>query len=714
MDSGVEPGADFFDSDSSGDEGVWEDDNGTRDFSGVEGLGIQDSIVSADFDNFDEEDHGHGLADDSKGQDWRRRIVQARTTHTGKELICAMPAFDQIPAQDSRTGTINNIPHNHSDDDAEASPIIHGKYAHIHRKGTKEYPAMSLRRLGRVEVVHRSRSGSAGADISRERALSDVRSSATSQFSSLPILGEVPGGDRENEVFSTRHRRSTSDSIRADSILNAHVVTMRALESLSPTASFSMAHAPFTPGNGRKHSLSVPQPTFQRSSSTRSPPDRGIKLAPITTTYEDDPDRPKHLPDQFVKTPYPFSAKKEFPKPRTRPRKHDFDSLNGNGDERIHDGMGESDNDSFHDQTKGKHVLGIVASEGTFDLRSRAERNEDAQGVIRSETIPKELRGRAGNTETRKSFVGQECVLYVSLRARRGEDGGVVDRLVRLTIPTDLTTTSPSPEPRTQKSKLGIVEKARKVTRTGGGGGTVTYDFDDAFLATSLQCAYHKLAGNWLWRTFSARTLRSVRLGKINVWSGSRSTHTPTTRGLLSVCSGIEISGADGDLISPFTEHNLLDLYRNPKKGKARYTWVHWARRVAVSNECFELGQSSQTGEQGRTTRRNQLDVSPSEESSSEDDSPLIRRLHHPDSLTTIQFTNAFAPLRIIFALATILVLSVIAALLWIFLGNSAWTLPAWKGRSERVGPGMAVGALALILQMVVFVAWLVGSWLWV
>jgi hypothetical protein len=714
MDSGVEPGADFFDSDSSGDEGVWEDDNGTRDFSGVEGLGIRDSIVSADFDDFDEEDHGHGLENDSKGQDWQRRKVQARTTHTGKELMCALPSFDQIPAQDSRTGTMNNISHNHSDDDAEASSIIHGKYVHIHRKGTKGDPTMSLRRLGRAEAVRHPGLDSVGAGTSRERASSDVRSSTTSQLSSLPILDEVPGGDLENEDFSTRHRRSTSDSIRADSILNAHVITMRALESLSPTASFSMAHGPFTPGNGRKYSLSVPQPTFQRSSSTRLTPDRGIKLAPITTTYEEDPDRPKYLPDHFVKTPYPFSAKKEFPKPRTRPRKHDFDSLNGNGNERIYDGIGESDNDSFHDQAKGKHVLGIVASEGTFDLRSRAERNEDAQGIIRNETIPKELRGQAVNSETRNSFGGQECVLYVSLRARRGEDGGVVDRLVKLTIPTDLSTTSPSPEPRTQKSKLGIIEKARKLTRKRGGGGTVTYDFDDAFLAISLQRAYRRLAGNWLWRTFSARTLRSVRLGKINVWSGSRSTHTATTRGLLSVCSGIEISGADGDLISPFTEHNLLDLYRNPKKGKARYTWVHWAMRVAASNECFELGQSSHTGEKGRTTWRSQLDISPSEESSSEDDSPLIRRLHHPDSLTTIQFTNAFSPLRIIFALATILVLSVIAVLLWIFLGNSAWTLPDWKGRSERVGPGVAIGALALILQMVIFIAWLVGSWLWV
>jgi hypothetical protein len=475
-----------------------------------------------------------------------------------------------------------------------------------------------------------------------------------------------------------------------------------------------MAHAPFTPGKGRKHSLSVPQPTFQRSSSTHPLPDRQIKLAPIKTTYEEDPDRPKYLPDHFVKTPYPFSAKKEFPKPRTRPRKHNFDNLNGNGDERVHDGMSESDNESFHDQAKGKHVLGIVASEGTFDLRSRAERNEDTQGVIRCETIPRELRGRAGNTETRKSFEDQECVLYVSLRARRGDYGGVVDRLVRLAIPTDLTTTSPSPEPRRHKSKSVIIEKAWKVTGNAGGGGTVTYDFDDAFLATSLQRAYRKLAGNWLWRTFSARTLRYVRLGKINVWSGSRSTHTNTTRGLLSSCGGIEISGAGGDSISPFTEHNLMDLYRDPKKGKARYTWVHWARRVAASNESFELGQSSHTKSKGRTTWRSQPNVSPSAESSSEDDSPLTRSLHQPDSLTTIQFTHSFSPLRIIFALATILVLSIFAALLWIFLGESAWTLPDWRGRSERVGPGMAIGALALILQMVVFVAWLVGSWLWV
>jgi hypothetical protein len=376
--------------------------------------------------------------------------------------------------------------------------------------------------------------------------------------------------------------------------------------------------------------------------------------------------------------------------------------------------MEESENSSVHDQAKGKYVLGIMASKGTFDLRSRAERNENAQRIARSEAVPESQHGRARNKDTKRYIGGgQECVVYVSLRASRGGDGGVVDRLVRLVIPTDLITTSPSPKPRGQKSKPGSFEKARKETRNNTRG-TVTHDFDDAFLATSLQHAYRELAGNWLWRTFSARTLRCVRLGQINVWSGSRCTNTTATRALLSARGKIEISGAGSDSISPFTEHNLLNLYRDPRKGKARYTWVHWARRVATSNGSFELGQSSHTRGKGRTAGKSHLDVFPGEKSSSENDSPLIPRSHHSDTLTTIQFTHSFSPLRIIFALATILTLSVLAALLWIFLGNSAWNLPDWRGRSERVGPGMAIGVLAVILQMVVFVAWLVGSWLWV
>jgi hypothetical protein len=656
MESGVGPNADFFDPDSSGDEGAWEDGSGTRNFCDVRWLEIQDSVVSANLDDSGEEDHEDGFADASEGQGWQGGGARAKTTHTGKELM-----------------------HDYTNDDEEASPTRNGKHAHIHCRGNKKAHQMSLRRLGQVKVVHNIGSRSSRTCTPRKSVLSEARSSATSQLSNF----------------------------------NKNVITMRALESLPGTKPFSTVHPP---GKGRRHSHSVPQPTFQKSIPTRPKSDRHIKIASITTTYEGDPDRLNHLPDHFIKTPYPFSTEKEFPKPRTRPQKHDFDNVAGNGDERVYEGVKESEHSSVHDQAKVKHILGIMVSEGTFDLRSRAERNKDAQGVVRSEVVPKSQQEQYGNNYTRKHINGDGgCMVYVSLRARRDGDGdgGVVDQLVRLAIPADLITTSPSPEEREQKPKPGSFEKSRRMTGNHNRERTVTHDFDDAFLATSLQHAYRKLAGNWLWRTFSARILRGVRLGQINVWSGSRSTDTAATRALLSVRGGIEISGASSDLISPFTEHNLLNLYNNPREGKARYTWVHWAKRVVASNGSFKLGQSSYTRGKRRSAGKCHPYVSSGEESTSEDDFPLISRSYHSDTLTTIQFTHSFSPLRIIFALAIILILSVLAALLWIFLGNSAWNLPNWRGRLERVGTGMAIGALAVVLQMVAFVAWLVGSSFW-
>jgi hypothetical protein len=97
-------------------------------------------------------------------------------------------------------------------------------------------------------------------------------------------------------------------------------------------------------------------------------------------------DRPAHLPAHFFKTPYPFTAK-EFPKPKSRPRQRGSHSgLDGRDAEeyaRLDSAYGEEEEEvkNPHDDRKGKHVLGLVATGGEFNLRSRLERNERAQGL---------------------------------------------------------------------------------------------------------------------------------------------------------------------------------------------------------------------------------------------------------------------------------------------------------------------------------------------
>lgn len=84
-----------------------------------------------------------------------------------------------------------------------------------------------------------------------------------------------------------------------------------------------------------------------------------------------------------------------------------------------------------------------------------------------------------------------------------------------------------------------------------------------------------------------------------------------------------------------------------------------------------------------------------------------------PDSVTTMQFVHAFSALRIISVLAVMLALSVLAALLWVFLGQSTWALPESRSQAQRVGSEMLVDVLVLAMEGVMFAVWLVGSWMW-
>jgi hypothetical protein len=83
-----------------------------------------------------------------------------------------------------------------------------------------------------------------------------------------------------------------------------------------------------------------------------------------------------------------------------------------------------------------------------------------------------------------------------------------------------------------------------------------------------------------------------------------------------------------------------------------------------------------------------------------------------PESVTTIEFLHTPSKLRILAAVALTLVLSVVAALLWIFLGaaGTGWRLDLSRQRSDRVGSGMAVGVLVLLLESAGFGAWVMFS----
>jgi hypothetical protein len=173
-------------------------------------------------------------------------------------------------------------------------------------------------------------------------------------------------------------------------------------------------------------------------------------------------------------------------------------------------------------------------------------------------------------------------------------------RVEKIVIPASLTVSS-----------CDATGKPGKKTKQRDTGPTTT-DFDDAYLAQQLRSSYRSLAGSWFLRTLSARKLSYIQLGQIDVWSGSSLSISSSEFGskgcrtarLLSRTAGFDIS----DERRPFTEHNLMDLYRHPDTGKARYTWVHWARRVAASNSTsphesvdVDVGKGAKANRRGRS-----------------------------------------------------------------------------------------------------------------
>ena len=599
MERGVSPGADFFDDQSSGSE--WEDaddEDRTQTFS---------------------EDGGVGLGLGSLVHSPVRPYRESRGRSLERTGLTALPPFEQRPA--------------HVSLDDIGSTLVN--------EGPRNARHVSLTQMEKanVKVIH-NRGSNASSPCGS--VMSNASEDTVTRFSEVakPCPVDVrSGADLTEEHIQGLHRRSTSDSVIADSIINTHPKTMQALDALSPSGSI-----PEISGH------SFYSVTSTELLKTRSFSDsRHIKLSPISIK-----DR-NNLPSHFVKTPYPFTAKKEFPKPATRPRHHNLDGRldSGYGEDGGYGGEGSMNE---YSNLKGKSVLGQVPSGGQYDLRSRLDRNAEAQGAFRTQDENVDMHCR-------------ESTLHLSLQKHQK----VANRQrASIFIPSDFSTTSP--------------DRRQNI------------DFDDKYLAERLRSAHYKLAGSWAKRHLSARKLRYIRLAQSSTWSDLHPASTQYEGGssrLLASGSGLDTEEAT------FTEEKLLQLFKHPKTGKARYTWVHWARRVAMSHIYSQ--SRPQTSRSSHPTSCQQS-VEGKEESV----------VHHPiplpaDTITTVQFVHTLSTLRIMVALALILATSALAAVMWIFFGvGSGWMGDFGLQRADRVGSGMAVGVLVLLLEVLGF-----GAWVW-
>lgn len=457
----MSPGVDFFDDQSSGSE--WEDaddDDKTQTFSDDGGVGL-----------------GLGSLVHSPAKQARRSRGRSRA----RDGITALPPFNSEPIRHS----------------------LHDGVVPVDNDGSKRARHVSLTRMEKsnVKVVH---NGGSNASTPRGSITSDASRDTATHFPDImkPYPVDVRSGAAvPQEDVQGRHRRNTSDSVITDSIINAHLTTMRALKALSPSGSI-----PEISGHSFYSASSIEPPKARSFSDSRH-----IKLSPISVKDRD------NLPSHFVKTPYPFAAKKEFPKPTTRPRHHNPDGRldSGYGGDSGYGAEG-STMDQYPD-SKGKHVLGLVTSGAEYDLRSRLDRNAEAQRVFRTPVAHDDLHCR-------------ESVLYLSLQKHHKASNR---QRAKIVIPSDFSTTSP--------------DRGQNI------------DFDDKYLASRLRSVHSELTGSWFKRLLSARKLRYIRLCRTSAWSDSFS--TPQHEG---IASGLLASGAGTDTEEAiFTEDKLLQLFKS-------------------------------------------------------------------------------------------------------------------------------------------------------
>ncbi|KAF2211296.1 hypothetical protein CERZMDRAFT_98607 [Cercospora zeae-maydis SCOH1-5] len=239
---------------------------------------------------------------------------------------------------------------------------------------------------------------------------------------------------------------------------------------------------------------------------------------------------------------------------------------------------------------------------------------------------------------------------------------------------------------------------------------TSSHNFDDQDLFHQIHRAYSSLASPFL-RTFSARCLTRI------VVCGPATRAPDVGHGWLLSPRSPRILAYQG-LTDTFSEEKIMEMYRRPTKGKQRFAFVHWARRLAGSGQHHQSQQSSTNerhdeGDLDAEQQRQHSSHSPNDNDAVED---LIFRAEQPEGL---EFIVSWSVSRILSALLAVLFLSFAACLLWIFLGNQ--TAPSepfslgsggFRGAGDRVESGVLIGVLVLLVGLTGFGGWLGISWL--
>ena len=119
-------------------------------------------------------------------------------------------------------------------------------------------------------------------------------------------------------------------------------------------------------------------------------------------------------------------------------------------------------------------------------------------------------------------------------------------------------------------------------------------DYDDSHFFQQLRSEYSKLRGPF--RFLSAQTMQRITVEYYGHRSSSgarrpiRCSNNNSINNNNICCDHVESEAmrsprllAFKGLADTFSEEKLMQHYRNPRIGRARYSWVHWAHRIAAS-----------------------------------------------------------------------------------------------------------------------------------
>ncbi|KAK6006729.1 hypothetical protein QM012_005737 [Aureobasidium pullulans] len=228
-------------------------------------------------------------------------------------------------------------------------------------------------------------------------------------------------------------------------------------------------------------------------------------------------------------------------------------------------------------------------------------------------------------------------------------------------------------------------------------------DFDDAELFRQLRRHYHSLLGPW--RYFSARSLTMICV------SGDASRQADSGYGWLLTPRSPRTLAYKG-LNDTFSEEKLLRFFHSPSAaGKSRYAWVSWAHRLAdapaittplpppSASPAAALDIARTPASSGTTSTVNNR-------------FSMIRRAEQHEGL---EFVVSWSVRRILLALTLVLVLSLAATLLWVFLGKESHASAGqagFLGAGDRVAAGLVMGICVLLIGCFGVAGWVGISWL--